>query len=59
MKVNEDLGRLNYFSLLPNFHRFIRAAAETLGISLNTLYNRLNAYEAAGISTAAQSSPTP
>jgi DNA-binding NtrC family response regulator len=26
-----------------------RAAAETLGISLNTLYNRLNAYEAAGM----------
>jgi two-component system response regulator HydG len=25
-----------------------RAAAETLGISLNTLYNRLNAYEATG-----------
>jgi len=32
-----------------------RAAAETLGISLNTLYNRLNAYEAAGI--AAPASP--
>jgi len=32
-----------------------RAAAETLGISLNTLYNRLNAYEAAGIAAP----PTP
>ena len=35
-----------------------RAAAETLGISLNTLYNRLNAYEAAGIA-APPSPPTP
>jgi two-component system, NtrC family, response regulator HydG len=35
-----------------------RAAAETLGISLNTLYNRLNAYEAAGMATPA-APPTP
>jgi two-component system response regulator HydG len=53
-----DVERELIMRTLEHLNGDKRAAAETLGISLNTLYNRLNAYEAAGISTAA-SSPMP
>jgi DNA-binding NtrC family response regulator len=53
-----DVERELIMRTLEHLNGDKRAAAETLGISLNTLYNRLNAYEAAGISSAAQS-PAP
>jgi two-component system response regulator HydG len=46
-----DVERELIMGTLEHLNGDKRAAAETLGISLNTLYNRLNAYEAAGIST--------
>jgi DNA-binding NtrC family response regulator len=54
-----DVERELIMRTLEHLNGDKRAAAETLGISLNTLYNRLNAYEAAGMSTApaAPSSP--
>jgi DNA-binding NtrC family response regulator len=54
-----DVERELIMRTLEHLNGDKRAAAETLGISLNTLYNRLNAYEAAGIATppAAPSSP--
>ena len=48
-----DVERELIMRTLEHLNGDKRAAAETLGISLNTLYNRLNAYEAAGISTPA------
>jgi DNA-binding NtrC family response regulator len=53
-----DVERELIMRTLEHLNGDKRAAAETLGISLNTLYNRLNAYEAAGMSTAAPS-PAP
>jgi DNA-binding NtrC family response regulator len=44
-----DVERELIMRTLEHLNGDKRAAAETLGISLNTLYNRLNAYEAAGI----------
>jgi DNA-binding NtrC family response regulator len=52
-----DVERELIMRTLEHLNGDKRAAAETLGISLNTLYNRLNAYEAAGM--AAPTSPTP
>jgi len=52
-----DVERELIMRTLEHLNGDKRAAAETLGISLNTLYNRLNAYEAAGI--AAPASPAP
>src|SRR5687767_3782383 len=49
-----DVERELIMRTLEHLNGDKRAAAETLGISLNTLYNRLNAYEAAGIAP-----PTP
>ena len=46
-----DVERELIMRTLEHLNGDKRAAAETLGISLNTLYNRLNAYEAAGIAT--------
>jgi DNA-binding NtrC family response regulator len=46
-----DVERELIMRTLEHLNGDKRAAAETLGISLNTLYNRLNAYEAAGMST--------
>jgi DNA-binding NtrC family response regulator len=51
-----DVERELIMRTLEHLNGDKRAAAETLGISLNTLYNRLNAYEAAGIAT--PSAPT-
>ena len=48
-----DVERELIMRTLEHLNGDKRAAAETLGISLNTLYNRLNAYEAAGIATPA------
>jgi len=48
-----DVERELIMRTLEHLNGDKRAAAETLGISLNTLYNRLNAYEAAGISAPA------
>jgi DNA-binding NtrC family response regulator len=45
-----DVERELIMRTLEHLNGDKRAAAETLGISLNTLYNRLNAYEAAGMS---------
>src|SRR6188474_1786240 len=45
-----DVERELIMRTLEHLNGDKRAAAETLGISLNTLYNRLNAYEPAGIS---------
>jgi DNA-binding NtrC family response regulator len=44
-----DVERELIMRTLEHLNGDKRAAAETLGISLNTLYNRLNAYEAAGV----------
>jgi DNA-binding NtrC family response regulator len=44
-----DVERELIMRTLEHLNGDKRAAAETLGISLNTLYNRLNAYEAAGL----------
>jgi DNA-binding NtrC family response regulator len=44
-----DVERELIMRTLEHLNGDKRAAAETLGISLNTLYNRLNAYEAAGM----------
>lgn len=44
-----DVERELIMRTLEHLNGDKRAAADTLGISLNTLYNRLNAYEAAGI----------
>jgi DNA-binding NtrC family response regulator len=52
-----DVERELIMRTLEHLNGDKRAAAETLGISLNTLYNRLNAYEAAGI--APPTSPPP
>ena len=46
-----DVERELIMRTLEHLNGDKRAAAETLGISLNTLYNRLNAYEAAGMAT--------
>ena len=51
-----DVERELIMRTLEHLNGDKRAAAETLGISLNTLYNRLNAYEAAGV--AAPASPS-
>jgi two-component system response regulator HydG len=48
-----DVERELIMRTLEHLNGDKRAAAETLGISLNTLYNRLNAYEAAGIAAPA------
>jgi two-component system response regulator HydG len=48
-----DVERELIMRTLEHLNGDKRAAAETLGISLNTLYNRLNAYEAAGMATPA------
>jgi DNA-binding NtrC family response regulator len=53
-----DVERELIMRTLEHLNGDKRAAAETLGISLNTLYNRLNAYEAAGIAPP-PASPTP
>ena len=53
-----DVERELIMRTLEHLNGDKRAAAETLGISLNTLYNRLNAYEAAGIAAPAPP-PTP
>ena len=52
-----DVERELIMRTLEHLNGDKRAAAETLGISLNTLYNRLNAYEAAGM--AAPPAPPP
>jgi DNA-binding NtrC family response regulator len=52
-----DVERELIMRTLEHLNGDKRAAAETLGISLNTLYNRLNAYEAAGIATPPASPP--
>jgi DNA-binding NtrC family response regulator len=53
-----DVERELIMRTLEHLNGDKRAAAETLGISLNTLYNRLNAYEAAGMATpASQATP--
>src|SRR5918993_1215708 len=53
-----DVERELIMRTLEHLNGDKRAAAETLGISLNTLYNRLNAYEAAGVGApAAPSAP--
>ena len=52
-----DVERELIMRTLEHLNGDKRAAAETLGISLNTLYNRLNAYEAAGIGTPPAASP--
>ncbi len=52
-----DVERELIMRTLEHLNGDKRAAAETLGISLNTLYNRLNAYEAAGISAPASPAP--
>ena len=51
-----DVERELIMRTLEHLNGDKRAAAETLGISLNTLYNRLNAYEAAGIAPPASPS---
>ncbi|HET7608063.1 MAG TPA: sigma-54 dependent transcriptional regulator [Gammaproteobacteria bacterium] len=48
-----DVERELIMRTLEHLNGDKRAAAETLGISLNTLYNRLNAYEAAGMAAPA------
>jgi DNA-binding NtrC family response regulator len=48
-----DVERELIMRTLEHLNGDKRAAAETLGISLNTLYNRLNAYEAAGMASPA------
>jgi len=53
-----DVERELIMRTLEHLNGDKRAAAETLGISLNTLYNRLNAYEAAGMAPPA-APPTP
>ena len=53
-----DVERELIMRTLEHLNGDKRAAAETLGISLNTLYNRLNAYEAAGMGAPA-APPTP
>jgi DNA-binding NtrC family response regulator len=53
-----DVERELIMRTLEHLNGDKRAAAETLGISLNTLYNRLNAYEAAGIAPP-PASPSP
>jgi two-component system response regulator HydG len=53
-----DVERELIMRTLEHLNGDKRAAAETLGISLNTLYNRLNAYEAAGMA-APSATPTP
>jgi len=52
-----DVERELIMRTLEHLNGDKRAAAETLGISLNTLYNRLNAYEAAGIAAPPASPP--
>jgi DNA-binding NtrC family response regulator len=52
-----DVERELIMRTLEHLNGDKRAAAETLGISLNTLYNRLNAYEAAGIAAPVPPSP--
>jgi DNA-binding NtrC family response regulator len=52
-----DVERELIMRTLEHLNGDKRAAAETLGISLNTLYNRLNAYEAAGIASPPASPP--
>jgi DNA-binding NtrC family response regulator len=53
-----DVERELIMRTLEHLNGDKRAAAETLGISLNTLHNRLNAYEAAGVGApAAPSAP--
>jgi len=54
-----DVERELIMRTLEHLNGDKRAAAETLGISLNTLYNRLNAYEAAGMAPPAAPPPTP
>jgi DNA-binding NtrC family response regulator len=54
-----DVERELIMRTLEHLNGDKRAAAETLGISLNTLYNRLNAYEAAGIAAPAGPPPSP
>jgi DNA-binding NtrC family response regulator len=52
-----DVERELIMRTLEHLNGDKRAAAETLGISLNTLYNRLNAYEAAGMATPSSAAP--
>jgi DNA-binding NtrC family response regulator len=46
-----DVERELIMRTLEHLNGDKKAAAETLGISLNTLYNRLNAYEGKGAPT--------
>ena len=46
-----DVERELIMRTLEHLNGDKKAAAETLGISLNTLYNRLNAYDSNGASS--------